>query len=81
MDRTQDFMLFKHVSVSNPNKKVIHIDKSNDGIDTDGYNNISRARTNYFINILPPFISTHKSLKDLNVPDEIKIRMKSLIIK
>lgn len=57
---------------------VCHDGTEYDSLDTQGHNNISKKRGDFFTNIQWPFVPPQKNLADLNIPPEIVSRIQNL---
>ncbi len=77
--RGVDGFLFKTIKKINPKFKIF-VDKQllMDGIDTDGYNNISKERIDYYNNVKWPFIASDKKLEDTEIPQYVVEKIKLL---
>jgi hypothetical protein len=76
-----DGWLHKHVK--NNSKRRIHHKVINtlleDGIDTDGFNNISLNRNNKYEYVTYPFIPANKTIEQLPLPAEVIERIKTML--
>ncbi len=69
-----DGVLLKTINTINPKiKTYTYKELLSDGVDTDGYNNISSARLKYYDDnkIKPPFYNTSKQIADIGLPEYI----------
>jgi len=76
-----DGLLLKTISKINPNIQIFTCNKLlPDGIDTDGYNNISKRRINNYVSIGFPFVKTDKTIEEIGLPNHIIENIKKMII-
>ncbi len=76
-----DGFLFNTIKSINPNmKRFTYNELLSDGIDTDGYNNISKRRSTYYNSVKFPFIETNKKLNEIGLPEYIIDNIKKMRI-
>lgn len=74
-----DGFLLKTIKEINPiMTQYTYKELLSDGLDTDGYNNISKGRNNYYTNTKEPFYKTDKKLEDIGLPRYILEKIKIL---
>lgn len=79
IERFVDNYLMGVIISQKQNAIIKHLDiLLEDAVETDGYNQISKGRIEYYKNIKPPFKNTNKKLTDIGLPDYVKQKMLNL---
>ena len=79
LERFIDNHLMSVILSQKPKAIINHLDfLFEDAIETDGYNQISKGRIEYYKTIKPPFKNTDKKLAETGLPDYIKQKMMTL---
>lgn len=78
-NRGIDGFLYDTIRHINPKIKRITLDKLlPDGVFTDGYNNISKTRKNYYNTIRMPFICVNDKIDTIKLPEYVVLKIKEL---
>lgn len=74
-----DGFLLKTIKKINPKmEKYTHKELLSDGLDTDGYNNISKNRVDYYENTREPFFKTDVKLEQIGLPNYVLEQIKKI---